>query len=160
MRIAKNSVVAIDYTLKDDDGMVIDTSDGGEPLWYLHGTGGLIVGLERELTGKHVGDHLEVVVSPEDGYGEWSETLQHDVSKDEFEEVDNLELGMQFEVDSGDGPTLVTVVEISDDIVTLDGNHPLAGVTLSFDVTIRDVREATAEELAHGHVHGPGGHSH
>ena len=140
--------------------MVIDTSDGSEPLFYLHGTGGLIVGLERELSGKQVGDHLQVVVAPVDGYGEWNDALQHDVSREEFSDIDDLELGMEFEVDTGDGPTLVTVVEISDDMVTVDGNHPLAGVTLSFDVTIRDVREATAEELAHGHVHGPGGHSH
>ncbi len=158
MRIEKNTIVAIDYTLKDDDGQVLDSSDGREPLTYLHGVGGLIPGLEQELAGKQAGDQLQIAVAPADGYGERNEALQQEVPRSEFQGVEELELGMQFRVESDDGPLVVTIVEIDDDIVTIDGNHPLAGVNLNFAVTVREVREATQEELEHGHAHGPGGH--
>ena len=160
MRIAKNTVVAIDYTLTDDDGHVLDSSDGREPLSYLHGTGGIIPGLERELDGKQAGDELKVAVTPEDGYGQRNEALRQEVPRSQFDEVENLDVGMQFRVDSNAGPLVITVVEIVDDVVTVDGNHPLAGVNLNFAVTVREVRAATEEELAHGHAHGPGGHAH
>ena len=160
MQIAKNTVVAIDYTLTDDDGRVLDSSDGREPLSYLHGAGGIIPGLERELDGKSQGDQLEVSVTPDDGYGQRNEALRQDVPREQFAQIDDLSLGMQFRVDSDGGPMIVTVVEIAEDVVTVDGNHPLAGVNLNFAVTVRDVRDATAEELEHGHAHGPGGHSH
>ena len=160
MQITKNAAVAIDYTLTDDDGQVLDSSEGREPLSYLHGAGGVIPGLERELDGKQVGDQLQVAVAPEDGYGERNEALQQDIQRDQFDGIDDIDLGMQFRVDSDAGPVAVTVVEIAEDVVTIDGNHPLAGVNLNFAVTVREVREATEEELAHGHTHGPGGHSH
>jgi len=161
MRIASNAVVAIDYTLTGDDGEVLDTSTGHEPLAYLHGVGGIIPGLERELEGKQVGDQLQVTVTPADGYGERDEALQQEVSRDQFEGEDiDLAVGMQFQVASEDGPSVVTVIEIDDDVVTVDGNHPMAGLNLNFDVTVREVRAATEDELSHGHVHVPDGHEH
>lgn len=153
MRIAENTVVAIDYTLSDDDGKVLDSSDGREPLSYLHGAGAIIPGLERELDGKAVGDELQVAIAPEDGYGQRNDALRQQVAREQFVGVDNLAVGMQFQVQTNNGPTVITVVEIGDEIVTVDANHPLAGVTLNFAVTVREVREATAEEIEHGHVH-------
>ncbi len=160
MRIEKNKVVSIDYTLKDDDGQVLDTSDGSDPLAYLHGNGGIIPGLERELEGKEVGEQLAVKIAPEDGYGERNDSLRQEVPAEQFQGVDEVEVGMQFRVDSSAGPMVVTVVEIAEGTITIDGNHPLAGVNLNFDVTVREIRDATAEEIEHGHVHGPGGHHH
>jgi FKBP-type peptidyl-prolyl cis-trans isomerase SlyD len=160
MRIAKDTVVAFDYTLTDDDGQVLDSSEGREPLSYLHGAGGIIPGLERELDGKQVGDQLQVAVAPEDGYGRRNEALQQEVPRDQFDGIEDLAPGMQFRVDSSVGPMVITVVEIAEDAVTVDGNHPLAGVNLNFAVSVREVREATEEELAHGHAHGSGGDSH
>jgi len=160
MQIAANTVVAIDYTLTDDDGQVLDTSEGRAPLSYLHGVGGIIPGLERELEGKQVGDQLKVAVAAKDGYGERNEELQQGVPRDQFEEIDDIAPGMQFRVDSDDGPLVVTVVDVAEDVVTVDGNHPLAGVNLNFAVSVREVRQATEEEVAHGHAHGPEGHAH
>lgn len=153
MKIAENKVVAIDYTLKDDDGQVLDSSEGREPLSYLHGVGGIIPGLEKELDGKQTGDQLQVAVAPGDAYGERNEALRQNVSRDQFEGVDNLAPGMQFRVDVKGNPVVFTVVEVGNEIVTIDGNHPLAGVNLNFAVTVKDVREATPEEIAHGHAH-------
>jgi FKBP-type peptidyl-prolyl cis-trans isomerase SlyD len=160
MQIAENKVVAIDYTLKDDSGQVLDTSEGREPLSYLHGTGGIIPGLEQELAGKEAGDELHVAVAPADAYGERNEALRQQVSREQFQGIDNLAPGMQFRVKTEGGPLVVTVTEVADEVVTIDGNHPLAGVNLNFAVKVRDVREATAEEITHGHVHGPDGHAH
>lgn len=157
MQISKNAVVSIDYTLKGDDGEVLDTSEGHEPLAYLHGVGGIIPGLEKELEGKQAGDQFQVAIAPADAYGERNDALEQEVSRDQFEGAEDLSLGMQFQVESEDGPTVVTVIEIDDDVVTIDGNHPMAGVNLNFDVTVREVREATTDELSHGHVHGTGG---
>ena len=159
MQIAKNAVVAIDYTLTDDDGQILDSSEGRGPMFYLHGAGGLIPGLERELDGKQAGDEFQVAVFPEDGYGDRNETLRQEVMRDQFDGMEDLEVGMQFRVDSDDGPIVFTIVEIAEDIVTIDGNHPLAGLNLNFAVNVREVREATEEELAHGHAHVPEGHS-
>lgn len=160
MEITKNKVVAIDYTLKNDEGELIDTSEGEEPLAYLHGVGGIIPGLERELEGKQVGDQLQIKVAPADAYGERDESLEQEVGIDQFEDSENLALGMQFQVESDEGPVVVTVVEIDDDVVTIDANHPMAGLNLNFDVTVREVRDATSDELSHGHVHGAGGCEH
>jgi len=160
MRIDKNTVVAIDYVLKDDSGQVLDSSDGREPLAYLHGADAIIPGLERALDGKDVGDQLDVAVAAKDGYGERNDALQQNVPREQFDGVDDLELGMQFRVDSNAGPMVVTVIDIADDMITIDGNHPLAGVNLNFSVTVREVRAATDEEVQHGHAHGDGGHSH
>ena len=160
MQITKNTVVSIDYVLKDDAGQVLDSSEGAQPLAYLHGTGGIIPGLEAALAGKQVGDELQVSVAPRDAYGERNEALRQAVDREQFNGIEDLEIGMQFRVEAEGGPLVVTIVEIGDDAVMIDGNHPLAGVNLHFSVTVRDVREATTEELEHGHAHGPGGHSH
>ena len=157
MQIGKDSVVSINYTLKDDSGEVLDTSDGREPLDYIHGSGQIIPGLENALEGKSQGEELSVVIEAENGYGTRDESLVHEVPKSEFETPDEIEVGMQFRVGDEGGTLIMVVAGIGDEIVTLDGNHPLAGVTLSFDVSIADVREATEEEIkASHHVHGSG----
>jgi len=160
MQISKHKAVAIEYTLTNDSGEVLDTSEGQDPLSYLHGAGNLISGLEQALEGKATGDELKVTVSPEDAYGERMDELVQKVPRDRFEGADELEVGMRFQASSDRGDTLVTITEVSDDEVTVDGNHPLAGQTLHFDVKIVDVRDASEEEIDHGHIHGPGGHDH
>ena len=161
MQIADNAVVAIHYTLTDDAGTTLDTSrERDEPLAYIHGHGNIIPGLENALLGKQAGDALKVTVAPEDGYGERHEGLIQKVPSNAFEGVDELHPGMQFQAQTDAGPRLFTITEVDGEEVTVDGNHPLAGTTLHFDVEITEVREASAEELSHGHVHGPGGHQH
>ena len=161
MLIATNKAVSIDYTLTDDAGEVIDSSAGGAPLVYLHGTGNLIVGLEKALQGKQAGDELKVVIEPEDAYGEYSAELVNVLPSSMFEGVDELEVGMQFHASAPDGGMqIVTVRDIDGDDVTIDGNHPMAGMRLHFAVKVVAVREASAEEIAHGHIHGEGGHHH
>lgn len=160
MQIAKNKVVSIDYTLTGPKGEVIDTSEGREPLAYLHGGGNIIPGLETALEGKSKGDQLNVSLEPKEGYGERNAALVQEVPKKLFEGVEKIEPGMQFQAMSEQGPRIVTVRAVEGDHVTVDGNHPLAGVPLQFDVAVVDVRDATKEELEHGHVHGPGEHDH
>lgn len=161
MQIGKNSVVTINYTLKGDDGQVIDSSDGGEPMAYLHGAENIIPGLENALEGKAKGDALSVAVSPEEGYGEHNESMVQSVGREMFEGVDDIHVGAQYHAASPEGhPVMITVVEIGDENVVIDGNHPLAGMNLNFDVEVMDIRDATEEELSHGHVHGPEGHQH
>ncbi|MEM8680235.1 MAG: peptidylprolyl isomerase [Planctomycetota bacterium] len=159
MQIADNKVVSFDYVLKDDTGQVLDSSEGRQPLSYLHGAGGIIPGLERALVGKQAGDELQVAVAAEDAYGVRNESLRQAVPREQFSGVDELAVGMQFRVDSNNGPMVVTVVDVSDADVTVDGNHPLAGVNLNFAVSIREVRDATEEEISHGHARGPDGPS-
>ena len=154
MNIANNCVVAFHYTLTDDDGNEIDSSKGKEPLAYLHGHSGIIPGLERELEGKVVGDAMKVTVEPTDGYGEMNPELVQAVPREAFQGVDNIEVGMQVQAQGQGGQVQMVVVrEVSDESVTVDANHPLAGQTLHFDVSIEDVREATEEEVSHGHAH-------
>ncbi|HVY22501.1 MAG TPA: peptidylprolyl isomerase [Steroidobacteraceae bacterium] len=160
MQIEKNAVVQIHYTLKNDAGQVLDSSEGSDPLAYLQGHGNLIAGLEKALEGKKVGDSLTVSIPPEEGYGVRDENLVQDVPRSAFEGIPNVEVGMQFHADSNHGPRTVTVTKVAGDTITVDGNHPLADQTLHFAVDIVEVRAATNEELAHGHVHGPGGHHH
>ena len=161
MLIANQHVVAIDYTLSNDAGEVIDSSQGTEPLVYLHGAGNIIAGLENALSGKTVGDELDVSIEPEDAYGEYSAELITNVGREMFEGVDQLEVGMQFHASAPDGGMqIVTIRDIDGDQVTIDGNHPLAGQQLNFKVKVVSVRAASEEELAHGHVHGEGGHQH
>jgi len=156
MPIAQNDVVTIHYTLKDDADKVIDSSSGGEPLAYLHGHGNIIPGLERELAGKSVGDRLTVRVAAAEGYGEYDRALVQKVPRRALKGIANLRVGLRLQA----GHQAVTVTHIAGDMVTLDGNHPLAGQNLNFDVEITAVRPATEEELSHGHVHGDGGHHH
>ena len=160
MSIESNHVVSIHYTLKGDAGEVIDSSAGGEPLAYLHGHGNLVPGLERELTGKNAGDKLQLKIAPADGYGEYDPQLVQRVARRTLKGVGNVRVGMRLHAQTDHGPKPVTVTQISGDMVTLDGNHPLAGKNLNFDVEIAAVRAATEEELSHGHVHGAGGHHH
>ena len=158
MQVADNMAVSIHYTLTNDDGEVLDTSIGDEPLVYLHGVGNIIPGLEKALHGKVAGDKFNVRIAPEDAYGELMEDMIQVISRDMFEGIDNIEVGMQFNADVSSGSGVVTVVNIEDDDITIDGNHPLAGLALTFDVEVIDVRAATQEEAAHGHIHGAGCH--
>lgn len=160
MIIAKHSVVTMNYTLKNDAGEVMDTSEGREPLVYLHGVGGLIPGLESELEGKAANDKLNIVIAPENAYGNHRPDLMHTVSKDGFQGEEELQVGMRVQMDSEQGPMVAVVTEITGNDVVLDLNHPLADMTLHFDVEITGVRDASADEIAHGHVHGDGGHHH
>ena len=158
VKISKNAVASIEYTLTDDGGTVIDTSDGGTPLAYIHGIGNLIPGLEKELEGKAAGDELKVHLAPTDGYGERDDGMVQSVSRDQMPEGVDIEVGMQLQAESDQGMHVVTVISVQDDEIQLDANHPLAGVPLNFDVKVVEVRDATAEELEHGHVHGADGH--
>ena len=158
MSIKKDSVVTFNYTLKDDAGEVIDSSSAGEPLAYLHGHGNLVPGLERELEGKSTGEKLTVKVAPADGYGELSKDLIQKVPRRSLKGIAKITVGMRLHAQTDQGPRAVTVKAVTGDMVTIDGNHPLAGKNLNFDIDLVDVRDATEEELAHGHVHGPGGH--
>jgi FKBP-type peptidyl-prolyl cis-trans isomerase SlyD len=160
MSIQKDSVVTFHYTLKDDAGEVIDTSDGGDPLAYLHGHGNLVAGLERELTGKVAGDKLNVKVTPQEGYGEYDAAMVQRVPRRQLKGIPKIYVGMKLHAQTQEGPREVTVTQVLGDTVTIDANHPLAGKNLNFDIDITGVREATAEELEHGHVHGEHGHHH
>ncbi|MBN2547444.1 MAG: peptidylprolyl isomerase [Spirochaetes bacterium] len=153
MNIEKNKVVSINYTVKDDKGEVIDTSEGRKPLNYIHGLGYIVKGLENALEGKTVGDAISITVKPEDGYGVYSNDLIFKVEKEKFNQINNLTVGMQIQMQTENGPMIFSVAEIEDKTVTIDGNHPLAGKNLHFDVSVTSVREATQEELDHGHVH-------
>ncbi len=153
MQISKDKVVAINYTLRDSEGEVLDASPEGEPLQYVHGAGNIIPGLENALEGKEPGDDLSVTVPPEEAYGERDDRLQQDVPLEMFQGVDKVEPGMRFQAQTEGGTQIVTVAAVEDDKVTVDANHPLAGQTLSFEVNVSEVREASDEELEHGHVH-------
>ncbi len=160
MQIEKDKVASIEYTLTSDNGEVLDSSDGKEPLAYIQGIGNLISGLEEALEGKSVGDALQVTISPEKAYGVRNDELIQVVDRSVFQGVEELQVGMQFQAQGDSGTHVIWVTDVEGDQVTIDGNHPLAGETLNFDVKVMDVRDASAEELEHGHVHGPGGHHH
>lgn len=160
MKIEKNKVVSMHYTLKNGDGEVIDSSAGKDPLAFIHGLGMIIPGLEKELDGKTTGDKLNVEVEPAEAYGDRDDNLIQKVPREQFEGAGDIQKGMQFQVETQMGPLVVVVVDVDDKEVTIDGNHPLAGVKLFFEVEVTEVRDATPEELDHGHVHGPGGHDH
>ena len=156
MQISKNKVAAIHYTLRDNEGTVLDSSEGREPLHYIQGIGNLILGMEEGLEGKTKGEKVKIKIAPEKGYGVVNPELVQKVPMKAFEGQE-VKTGMRFNTNQGD---VVTVTEVSTDSVTVDGNHPLAGVELNFDVEVVEVREATADEISHGHVHGPDGHHH
>jgi len=160
MTVGKDAVVYISYSLKDDYGEILDSSEGQDDLTYLHGHDNIVAGLEEALDGKSVGDSVITSVSPEKGYGIRNDGLVFQMSRDKLP-GEEIELGTQFTAQDKDGnQQAVTVVEITDENVTLDGNHPLADQTLHFDVTVNDIREAEAVELDHGHVHDPDHHHH
>lgn len=160
MQIEARKVVTLNYTLTDNEGNIIDQSSDGS-FAYLHGANNIIPGLESALVGKQAGDALDVSVAPEDGYGERDVSKTQAVPRDMFPADTEIEPGMQFHAQGPSGEVLVvTVTEVANDTVTVDGNHPLAGVQLNFAVEVVEVRDALQEELDHGHVHGPGGHHH
>lgn len=158
--IEDNKVVSLQYTVKDDDGQVIDTSEGGDALTYLHGHKNIIAGLESALTGKASGEEFSVTVQPAEAYGEYREEMVQVVPVSAFEGVEKVEPGMVFTAQTQGGPLQLTVTGVEGDDVTVDPNHPLAGKVLHFTGSVDSVRDASAEELEHGHVHGPGGHDH
>ena len=159
MLIAKNTVVTLNYSVKDSDGNVVD--EGSNPMVYLHGGyDGIFPRIEESLQGKTVGDKLEIKLQPDDAFGEYDAELVAIESRNLFPE--NIEVGMQFERASDDGgeDELYTITDITEDKIVVDGNHPLAGVALVFACEVNEVRAASAEEISHGHIHGSGGHHH
>ncbi len=160
MQIARDSVAAFHYTLTDDQNQVIDSSAGRDPLTYLHGSGQIVPGLEKQLEGRSAGDKFSADVAPEEGYGVHHPELMQEVPRSAFQGVEDIQPGMQFQGRGPQGEINVTVTRVEDDKVFIDGNHPLAGKTLHFAIEVTDVRAASEEELAHGHVHGAGGHHH
>lgn len=155
MQITNNTAVSFHYTLTNQDGEQLDSSRGEAPLVYLHGAGNIIAGLEAALAGKQVGDKFNVTIAPDQAYGEIHDEMKQVVSKTMFGDME-VEVGMQFHADVNYGSGVITVTEINGDDVTIDGNHPLAGEALTFDVEVVDVRPATADEMSHGHIHGAG----
>jgi FKBP-type peptidyl-prolyl cis-trans isomerase SlyD len=160
MKITKNTVISLAYTLKNDTGEILDTSTGREPLVYLHGVGALIPGLESAIEGLTVGDSKSVIIQPEDAYGKRSDNLIHKVSKGGFQGEEEMTVGMQVQLEMEEGPMVAAITNIEGDEVTLDLNHPLADEVLHFEIAVENIRMATEEEVQHGHVHGEGGHHH
>lgn len=160
LKISDGMVVDLNYTLKVDE-QVVDSSEGGEPIKFIQGEGHIIEGLEKELYGMKIGDDKDVVVSPEDGYGDLNTEAIVDVPKEEFPEEIPLKPGTELKVQNQSGETMnARIAAVEQDSVRLDFNHPLAGKELHFQVTVNDLREATEEEKEHGHIHGEGGHNH
>lgn len=157
--ITEDLVISMHYTLKDKTGNVIDAS-ADEPLSYLHGHQNIIPGLEKELTGLKVGDKKQVTVEPGDAYGEYNPTMKTTIGLDQFQAGEKPEVGMIVHFNTENGPLGARILNVTDEGVEIDFNHPLAGETLFFDVTITDIRSASDEEITHGHPHGPGGHHH
>ena len=161
MTIAQHKVVSIHYKVVDvASGETIDSSEGGAPMTYLHGAQNIIPGLEAALEGKQVGDELEVTVEPADAYGEYSEDRIQKVPMEAFTGVEQVEPGMAITAQTPEGPVNLIVTEVEEELVTVDANHPLAGKALAFSVAVESVRDASEEEIQHGHVHGEGGHHH
>ena len=159
--IGKDTVVTFHYTLKNKEGEVLDSSEGSDPLVYLHGYSQIVPGLEGALVGKTSGVSLQVTVSPADGYGERRDEMVITLPRTQGNLPEDIEIDFIVELVSPEGEELpARVVKLTETEITLDANHPLAGETLFFDVQLTDVRVATAEEVSHGHVHGPGGHQH
>lgn len=162
MQIAQHTVVTMTYTLTDDQGQVLDQADADQPFAYLHGADNIIPGLEKQLVGKQANDSLTVTVPPAEAYGEYDERMTQQVPRSMFEGVsaEQIVVGAEFHAQTGAGNQTIRIAAVDDNSVTIDANHPLAGVALTFDVTILNVRAASAEEVAHGHAHGEGGHHH
>ena len=159
--IAPNMVVDMHYTLRDSESQVVDTSVGEEPLRYLQGGGQIVPGLESAMIGKKVGDRFTVQVEPRDGYGDYDPSMCQEIPKQNFPNQDELVVDAMFEASGPDGDTImIRLTKISDETVTADGNHPLAGKTLYFEIEVMAIRPATKEELSHGHAHGGEGHVH
>ena len=160
MKISKGKVVSIHYALNDTAGEVLESSKGQAPLEYLHGYGNIIAGLEKALEGRASGEKLKAVIRPEDAYGIRDEAMVKTLPLSRFQNQDEVAVGAQFQAETSQGPRLATVTKMDDKNVTVDLNHPLADQTLSFDIDVVEIREATEEELSHGHAYGPEGHDH
>lgn len=156
MKITQHSAVSIHYRLTNEKGELLEDSFDGEPMLYLHGTESMIPGLEAELEGKVAGDKLDITVDAENGYGPYHDGLRQEVPLSAFGDTEDIVPGMRFIAETDMGQRPVQVKEIKDDVVVVDGNHPLAGQSLHFSVEVLEVREATAEEIAHGHIHAQG----
>ena len=157
MKITQHSAVTIHYRLSDQEGRLLEDSFDSEPMLYLHGTENLIPGLEAALDGKTKGEKLDVTISAEEAYGPYHDGLRQAVPLEAFGDIEDIVPGMRFIAETEMGQRPVQVMEVKDDVVIVDGNHPLAGQSLNFSVEIVDVREASAEEIAHGHIHAQGG---
>lgn len=160
MKIAKDNVVSLAYQVRTKDGVLVDEATVVAPLEYLHGAGNLIKGLEDALEGRQAGDKFDTEIASNNAYGDYNDNLVQQVPRDVFVGVEDLEVGMRFLADTEHGPVPVEITAIDGDQVTVDGNHMLAGQDLKFNVEVINVREATEEELSHGHVHGAHGHDH
>ena len=159
MNIEKDCVVTANFRLFDGNGELVDSSEVGGPLTYLHGAEELLPGLEVALAGHAVGDNLAVELKPDEAFGQWDESLVDKAPRANFPGIEDIEPGMRFQTEMDDGaPMIVTVTDVDDESVTVDGNHELAGKHLRFELEVTDVRKATDEEISHGHVHGPDGH--
>ena len=158
--IKKDAVVSLSYTLTNADGQELDKSSSDKPFAYLHGNKQIVPGLENALEGMVIGDKKKVTVPPAEGYGELTPGLKMDIERSNFPKDINIQVGMQFSADANGESQTFTVTGLEGGKVQVDGNHPLAGQTLHFDVEVVEIRDATKEELQHGHVHGPGGHHH
>ncbi len=156
MQIADKMAVSIHYTLTNEAGEQLDSSEGQDPLVYLHGHGNIIPGLENALKGKEVSDKFSVTIQPADAYGERRDDMVQVVPKSMFEGIDEIKVGMQFHADTSQGMSVVTVSKVEGDEITIDGNHPLSGLALTFDVEVMEIRPATEDELEHKHIHGEG----
>lgn len=154
--ITAGKVATIHYILKNEQGEIIDQSESDEPLSYLHGAENIVLGLENALEGKIIGDTIDVIVSPEEGYGEFQADMQIEMPLSQFDAEDPIEVGAQFELEVDDDIQIATIVEIKPDVAVIDLNHPLAGETLYFSVSVVDIRDANEVELDHGHVHEDG----
>lgn len=151
--VENDKVIYLDFVLKNEQGEVLDSSQNGEQLIYLHGANDIIPGLENALTGKTLGEEMQTVIPPSEAYGEYEVSLVDEVSREQFPGIEDLQPGMQFQTSMDDGaPMVIQITKVEGDKITVDGNHPLAGMTLLFDLKIADIRDATAEELEHGHV--------
>jgi len=159
MKITQNKVATLSYTLKNDNDDILDRADENQPFLYMHGTGGIIAGLEKALEEKAVGDNFNVSILPEDAYGVRDDKLTEEVPRNMFEGIadENLVAGAQFHAQTAHGTQIITIAGVEGDTVSIDANHPLAGETLHFDVAVLDIRDATEEEIAHGHPHAAGG---
>jgi FKBP-type peptidyl-prolyl cis-trans isomerase SlyD len=159
MKIADKKAVAIEFTLKDDAGELIETSVGKDSLWYMQGLGNLVPGLEKALEGKDVGETVDVKLPPADAYGERDDKEIRKIPLRKFK-APRIQVGGRYQIQGDDGPRVVVVKSVSGDYALVDGNHPLAGKTLHFICKVIEVRDATEDEQEHGHVHGHEGHGH
>jgi FKBP-type peptidyl-prolyl cis-trans isomerase SlyD len=160
MKITSQKVVGIEYTLKDSIGGIVDTNVGGEPLFFIQGMGTIVPGLEIALNGREPGESFDVEVKAADGYGEYDPQRKRGIPRSAAPQLADVKPGMMLQASGPEGASVVTVAEVTETEIVIDGNHPMAGKDLFFTIRIAEVRDATAEELSHGHIHGPGGHHH